>query len=91
MNIFSVDPVRNSGKYVLIENWHGMFPPGYIEATIDPEEFYAENGFVIPTIEDGKVTAITPNKKAKAAWQSTQPEQIRADIDFIAAMQGVSL
>lgn len=91
MHIFSVDPVGNSGRHVLRMNWHGKLPPGYVETTIDPEEFYAFDGFVIPAIENGKVTAIMPNIEAKSAWQSTQPKQIRADIDFIAALQGVNL
>lgn len=91
MNIMSTRPVDQSGRYRLFENWAGRIPPDFLETTIDPEEFYDTDGFIIPTIENGKVVGFSANEEAKAVWQSTRPEQIRADIDFLAAMQGVIL
>lgn len=91
MNIMSTRPVDQSGRYRLFENWAGRIPLGFLETTIDPEAFYDTDGFIIPTIEDGKVVGFSANKEARVVWQSTRPEQIRADIDFLAAMQGVSL
>lgn len=91
MNIMSINPVDFSGKHGFLENWIGEIPPGFIETTVTPDEFYGTNGFVIPTIDNGKIIAITENQNAKSVWRSTQPEQIRADIDFLSAMQGVEL
>lgn len=90
MNIMSKNP-DFMGQYRLIEDWAGYIPSGFIEADISVEDFQSYNGFVIPTIENGKVVAIIENKESQSAWKATQPNQIRADIDFIAAMQGVSL
>lgn len=90
MNIMSKNPDLN-GQHDLLEDWVGNMPPDFLETTVDPDDFYAAYGFVTPTIENGVVVAITPNDEARMAWAATRPEQIRADIDFIAAMQGVSL
>lgn len=89
MNLISIRPIN--GRYEMLIDWVGKIPSGYVETTVEPEEFYETDRFIIPTIEDGKVVSIAPNEAARAEWKSTQPEQIRADIDFIAAMQGVSL
>lgn len=91
MNIISTRQINLLGQYDYIEEWTGDIPPGYAKTTIEPDEFYAAYGFVIPTIEDDVVVSIAPNENAKKEWASNRPEQIRADIDFIAAMQGVSL
>lgn len=91
MNIMSTKPFSLNGQYEFQEDWIGDIPPDFLETTVGQEEFYTEEGFVIPTIEDDKIVAITPNAEARMAWRATQPEQIRADVDFIAAMQGVSL
>lgn len=90
MNIMSTRPDTN-GQHELLEDWVGYLPPDFLETTVPPEDFYDTYGFLTPIIEDGKVVAITPNDEARMAWAATRPEQIRADIDFIAAMQGVSL
>lgn len=90
MNIMSTIP-DESGRYEFQENWIGIVPSNFIEATINPDDFYAAYGFVTPIIKNGVVVSITPNDKAQMSWLFTRPEQIRADIDFIAAIQGVSL
>lgn len=91
MNIISTRPINLNGQYEYQEDWVGYIPPDFVETTVSPDEFYATYGFVTPTFENGKVVSITPNDAARMAWASTRPEQIRADIDFVAAMQGVSL
>lgn len=91
MNIMSLNPVSLNGQYEYQEDWVGYLPPGFAETTVAPDEFYATYGFVTPTIEDGVIVSITPNTEALQTWSSTRTEQIRADIDFIAAMQGVNL
>ena len=59
------------------------------------------NGFVELTIEGDAVTAVTPNTGAWEAWKASLPpesepeptteEQMRADIDYLAAMTGIAL
>lgn len=65
------------------------------------EAFYAHNGFVTLTIENGTVTAMEPNLEAWEAWKVSLPpepeptpdpqEQLRADVDYLSVMTGVSL
>jgi hypothetical protein len=66
MNI--IQSTRNpSGAYPPVQNWSGDTPPeGYMEITCDTAEFY--NGFIVPTIEGGKVTAIAEATEAHKAW-----------------------
>lgn len=92
------------GAYPPIQSWDGSAPPaGYAEVpeSLDLTEFYQYNGFVTLTVENGVVTAVTPNAEEWEAWKAaqlaTEPEpvseveQLRADVDFVAVMTGVTL
>lgn len=62
-------------------------------------------GFVNITVEEGVVTSMTVNQEAVDAWNDEHPilpeaqsepeptemEQLRADVDYIAALTGVEL
>lgn len=64
-------------------------------------EFLKYNGFVNLTIEGETVTAITPNLTAWEEWKDSLPpetepeptelEKLRADIDYLSIMTGVTL
>ena len=61
-----------------------------------PEELaetaWACRGYCTLTIEDGVLTGLTPTQPPAEPEQGPTPqEQLRADVDFLAAMQGVSL
>jgi len=72
---------------------------------LSTEAFYEARGFVQLTVEEVEgvptVTACAPDAAALEAWQASLPpeepaapseaEQLRADVDYIAAMTGVSL
>ena len=49
-------------------------------------------GYCTLTLEDGALTAITPTERpAPPEPEPTAEEQLRADVDFLAAMGGVTL
>ena len=49
-------------------------------------------GYCELTLEDGRLVGITPTEKPEPpAPEPTQAERLRADVDFLAAVQGVSL
>lgn len=67
--------------------------PGYIEVPQTLEaDLIASGGWCELTIENGVLASVTPTEKpAPDPAPPTELEQLRADIDFIAAMQGVIL
>ena len=74
MNIISITP-NESGCYPPFQNWDGeVAPGGYIEITADTTEFY--NGFIIPTIENSKVTSFVCNTTAWEAWKAEELAKI---------------
>ena len=103
MNIIQSEP-NPSGSRPPIQTWSGPVPPqGYLEipAGVDTSAMQTHAGFVTLTVEDGVVTAITGDDAAYQAYLESLPpevpeppselERLRADVDFIAAMQGVEL
>lgn len=66
-----------SGAYPPIQSWSEEAPPDtHYEITCDYSEFF--NGFIIPTIENGKVTSYVCNVEAWEAWKTVPIEQLRA-------------
>ena len=67
--------------------------PGYIEVPAHLESaVWACCGYCDLTIEDGKLTALTPTERPpEPEPEPTPEEQLRADVDYLAALQGVSL
>lgn len=66
-----------SGAYPAPNSWGAYdVPDGFavIPDELDMSVFYAYKGFVDLTIEDGIVTAITPDQEAYDAWMSEHPE-----------------
>lgn len=49
-------------------------------------------GYCELTLEDGRLVGITPTEKPEPpAPEPTEAERLRADVDFLAAMEGVAL
>ena len=49
-------------------------------------------GYCELTVEDGVLTGVTPSERPTPAEQEpTEMEQLRADVDYLAAMGGVEL
>lgn len=103
MNIIQSEP-NPRGSRPPIQTWSGPVPPaGYIEvpAGVDTSAMQTHAGFVDLTVEGGVVTDITGDDAAYQAYLESLPpevpeppselERLRADVDFIAAMQGVEL
>ena len=77
MNIIQKQP-NPSGAYPPIQSWSGETPPDtHYEITCDYSEFY--NGFIIPIIEDSKVTGYVCNTEAWSAWKVVPIEKLRED------------
>lgn len=71
MNIIQIQP-NPSGAYPPIQSWSDTTPPdGYYEITADTTEFF--NGFIIPTVKDGKVVSFICDEKAHEAWKASLP------------------
>lgn len=85
MNIIRKD-TRPNGAYFNIENnWLGETPPDtHYEVAEGVELSYG--GFGTLTIEDGIVTAFTPDAAAWEAWQAEHPAP-EPPIDDITALQ----
>lgn len=88
-----------SGAYPPIQEWHGETPPdGYYQVSVGVQ--LSCGGFGTLTIIDNIVTAFTPNETEWNAWKAAHPEsapqptaeeKLRADVDFLAIMTGVTL
>ena len=67
-----------NGRYSGPQSWNinDPLPDGYawLPEDLDLTEFIRYKGFVTLTIEDGTVTAITPNQAAYDAWLAEHPE-----------------
>jgi len=97
MKITHLNP---SGAYGPVQDWpHDTPPDGYTEITADTTEFF--NGFIVPIEENGVIVSFTENVSAHKSWtdaEAAKPapapsegEQLRADVDYLAAMAGVEL
>ena len=99
MNIIQKQP-NPSGAYPPIQSWSDAIPPDtHYEITCDYSEFF--NGFIIPTVENGVVISFICNTTEREKWKSSLPtpqppqptetEKLRADVDFLAVMTGVTI
>ena len=84
MRIIKTEPDQ-SGAYPGPQSWGDLsgglldvstIPDGYawLPDELDLTEFFRHKGFVTLVIEDGTVTAITPNQEAYDAWMAEHPE-----------------
>lgn len=103
MNYLIALTSSENGSRPPIQSWGGDdAPEGF--ALCDENQlsvFVESNGFVDLVIDSGNVTAMTCNSERQAAWKASLPsppapeptaeEQMRADIDYLAAMTGVTL
>lgn len=82
MNIIKSTP-NSSGAYPPIQTWNRDIPPdGYYEITCDTSEFY--NGFIIPTVENGKVISFVCNTELWEQWRPNPLEEAqKAALDRI--------
>ena len=89
-----------SGARPPVQSWSETTPPDtHYEITCDYADFY--NGFIVPTVTDNVVTSFVCNTEAWELWkaslpipqppQPTETEKLRADVDFIAVMTGVTI
>ena len=70
--------------------------PGYIEVPPYLEsDVWASGGWCDLTIEGGRLVGITPTERPPEPEPEPQPptelEQLRADVDYLSAMTGVTL
>lgn len=72
------------------ENWEG---PGWIEVPPQLERAVWDCcGYCDLILEDGKLTGITPGvRPPEPEPEPTKLDYLRADVDFLAALSGVSL
>lgn len=66
---------------------------GWVEVPTKLEDaVWASGGFCELEIEDGVLVGITPTERPSAPeMEPTEQERLRADVDYLAALQGVSL
>ena len=84
MNIIQKQP-NPSGAYPPIQSWSGAnTPDGYYQVADGVE--LSCGGFGTLTVEDGIVTAFTPNAAAWEAWQAEHPES-EPQLDDMTAVQ----
>lgn len=66
-----------------LEGWIAV-PEGLTQAVLDC------GGYCELTVEDGILTAITPKERpARPEPEPTEAERLRADVDYILAMEGL--
>ena len=90
---------KPSGAFYNIQSCgSSVVPDGFYEVADGVE--LSCGGFGTLTVVDNVVTAFTPDTEAWAAWQAANPEPptqptetdgLRADVDYLAVMTGVSL
>ena len=71
MNIIQKQP-NPSGAYSPIQSWNGAIPPDGCYQVADGVELSC-GGFGELTVEDGIVTAFTPDTVAWEQWQAEHP------------------
>ncbi|MCI8525600.1 MAG: hypothetical protein HFF17_06685 [Oscillospiraceae bacterium] len=107
MKIIQQQPNPSGAYPPIQEGSFSAVPPGMAlwPDDLPAEAFYEAQGFVRLTVEEVEdvptVTACAPDTAAWEAWRASLPpeepappseaEQLRADVDYIAAMTGVSL
>lgn len=95
---------NDDGSYNQPFDWPGGSPPNghyKIADGVDETPLTSNGGFAALTLNSNNIiTVFTANSVAWAAWQSAHPtttqeptveEQLRADVDYIAVMTGVTL
>lgn len=84
MNIVQKQP-NPSGAYPPIQSWDGAVPPDTHYQVAGGVELSC-GGFGALTVEDGIVTAFTPNTEAWERWQAEHPAP-EPTLDDITALQ----
>ena len=84
MNIIQKQP-NPSGAYPSIQSWSGAMPPETHYQVAHGVEL-SHGGFGTLTVEDGIVTAFTPDAEAWERWQTEHPAP-EPPIDDITALQ----
>lgn len=92
-------PPIQEGNFRAVPDGYALWPDN-----LSAELFYEHNGFVTLTIQDGVVQSYVPNLDAWEKWKASLPveepdipteptetEQLRADVDYLAVMTGVTL
>lgn len=99
MNIIQKQP-NESGAYPPIDKRDNITAPPDTHYEVADGVALSYGGFGTLTIVDNIVTAFTPDEAAWTAWQTAHPtpapqptaeEKLRADIDFLSVMTGVTL
>nr|DAF77915.1 MAG TPA: hypothetical protein [Caudoviricetes sp.] len=102
ISIITSIAISHGGDHMLIINTetrqmrtlhHGQAPDGWIPVPVSLEPCArAYCPYCKLVIEDGALVDITPTARPpEPEPEPTQEEQLRADVDFIAAMTGVEL
>ena len=94
MTIIQIAPLENGLHPILSQSLRRVcWLPGYIEVPPHLEALaWASGGWCELAIEDGKLVGLTPTEKPEPpAPEPSEAERLRADVDFLAAVQGVSL
>lgn len=94
MKIIEIQALPNGAHRNQTVSGSVSVPDGWAEIPADvaiPETF----PFVDLVVKDGKVVSMTdgvvPEPEPEPEPEPTETEQLRADVDFLAAMEGVSL
>lgn len=94
MRIIEIQPLENGAHRNQTVSGAVAVPDGWAEIPADvtiPETF----PFVDLTVEGNKVVTMTagvvPEPEPEPQPEPTETEQLRADVDFLSAMMGVSL
>lgn len=94
MTVIKIDPLESGLHPIESQSHrHACWLPGYIEVPQHLERAVWEaEGWCDLTIENGRLVGIIPTEKPEEpSVPPTELEQLRADVDFIAAMAGVTL
>ena len=74
-----INLTKAGGPYFM-QSWpdHLAVPDGcaIVSDELDRSIFYSHNGFVVLTIEEGRVTAWEPDLEAWEAWKAEQPAPV---------------
>ena len=94
MTIIQIAPLENGLHPVLSQSHRRVcWLPGYIEVPPHLEAAaWDSGGWCELDIREGRLVGITPTEKPEPSTpEPTEAERLRADVDFLAAVQGVSL
>ena len=93
MTIIKLETVNGLHPIQAQSGCKAVWLDGYIEVPSHLEALaWASGGWCELEIREGRLVGVTPTEKPEPpAPEPTQAERLRADVDFLAAVQGVSL